>query len=188
MARSGPSSSGDCTRGFCWSCTDWRHRGSSGFEPADRDRSRVLDRPANRRHVPSGLSRLVDLPRRFARASRRHAGGDRPAAGDSGRGLSGPRGPRRSSRSCWSSSCSTPPTISTSSAVRRGMSEASSTPRVSTPSCSSASSAASSSSIFSFRRQHEFLFVILIVLLIVFIILILILMIPVATEADTAHA
>ena len=89
---SGPSSSGDCTRGFCWSCTDWPHRGSSGFSRPIR-RSRLLDRPANRRHLPSGLSRLVDLPRRFARASRRHAGGDFPPAGDSGRGLSGPRGP-----------------------------------------------------------------------------------------------
>ena len=82
-------------------------------------------------------------------ASRRHAGGDLR----SGRRFR-PRpiwfpSPSRSSRSCLYSSFSTPPTISTSSAVRPGMSVASSTRRAFTRSCLWASLGASSSSTFS---------------------------------------
>ena len=54
------------------------------------DRPRLLEGPADRRHVPHGLPRLADLPREFGRAGRRDAPGDRSPAGDPRGGLPRP--------------------------------------------------------------------------------------------------
>ena len=153
---SGRSWSGASTREFCWFCTGWPRHGSSG-SARRYGRSRVLDRPAHRRHVSSGLSRLVDLPRRFAGASRGNVSGDRAAAGDPGRTYLVPRWHSRSSRFVSSSSFNTPPAILTSSAVPPGMSAACFTPAVFMRSCWSASSAANSSSTFSFESPAQLL-------------------------------